>query len=167
MNRFQHDKSYTPATGRPENSPEQAARTGQHDILAPRPASCRPSLQTPASARTPMSKQHKQIDAHDQATNEFIALANPLVDDRGLERNLVSAALMAASGVYATFIAAGNQGFLAENGVDKVAGIYKNNLAYIQKRKKEELEAQGLKPKPLAEVQSDATNPTATYHAQQ
>lgn len=109
-----------------------------------------------------MSKQHKQIDTHNQATNEFIALANQLVNDRGFERNLVSAALMAASGVYATFIAAGNQGFLAENGVDKVAGIYKNNLAYIQKRKKEELEAQGLKPKPLAEVQGDATNPTDT-----
>src|SRR5690625_6131817 len=84
-----------------------------------------------------MSKQHKQIDAHNQATNEFIALANQLVNDRGFERNLVSAALMAASGVYATFIAAGNQGFLAENGVDKVASIYKNNLAYIQKRKKD------------------------------
>src|SRR5690625_5659387 len=102
-----------------------------------------------------MSNKHKQIDAHNQATNEFIALANQLVNDRGFERNLVSAALMAASGVYATFIAAGNQGFLAENGVDKVASIYKNNLAYIQKRKKEELEAQGLKPKPLAEVQGD------------
>jgi len=109
-----------------------------------------------------MSNKHKQIDAHNQATNEFIALANQLVNDRGFERNLVSAALMAASGVYATFIAAGNQGFLAENGVDKVASIYKNNLAYIQKRKKEELEAQGLKPKPLAEVQGDATNPTDT-----
>lgn len=109
-----------------------------------------------------MSKQHKQIDAHNQATNEFITLANQMVNERGFERNLVSAALMAASGIYATFIAAGNQGFLAENGVDKVAGIYKNNLAYIQKRKKEELEAQGLKPKPLAEVQGDAANPTDT-----
>lgn len=109
-----------------------------------------------------MSEQQKQIDAHNQATNEFIELANQMVNDRGFDRNLVSAALMAASGVYATFIAAGNKGFLADNGVEKVAKMYKNNLSYIQKRKKEDLEAQGLKPKPLAEIQGDAENPTDT-----
>jgi hypothetical protein len=109
-----------------------------------------------------MSEQQKQIDAHNQATNEFIELANKMVNERGFDRNLVSAAMMAASGVYATFIAAGNQGFLADNGVEKVASMYKNNLVYIQKRKKEDLEAQGLKPKPMAEIQGDAENPTST-----
>ncbi|WP_181918248.1 MULTISPECIES: DUF3144 domain-containing protein [unclassified Wenzhouxiangella] len=109
-----------------------------------------------------MSEQQKQIDAHNQATNEFIRLANEMVNDRGFDRNLVSAALMAASGVYATFVAAGNQGFLADNGVEKVASMYKNNLTYIQKRKKEDLEAQGLEPKPLGEIQGDAQNPTDT-----
>lgn len=107
-----------------------------------------------------MSEQQKQIDAHNQATNEFIELANEMVNERGFEQNLVSAALMAASGVYATFVAAGNQGFLAENGVDKVATMYKNNLAYIQQRKKEDLEAQGLKPVPKAEADKQAQNPT-------
>ncbi len=101
-----------------------------------------------------MSEQQKQIDAHNQATNEFIELANQMVNDRGFDSKLVSAALMAASGVYATFIAAGNQGFLAPGGVDKVAEMYKNNLTYIQQRKKEELEAQGLQPKPIAEAQT-------------
>ncbi len=100
-----------------------------------------------------MSEQQKQIDAHNQATSEFIELANQMVNDRGFDSKLVSAALMAASGVYATFIAAGNQGFLAQGGVDKVAEMYKNNLNYIQQRKKEELEAQGLQPKPMAEAQ--------------
>lgn len=109
-----------------------------------------------------MSEQQKQIDAHNQATNEFIELANKMVNERGFDRNLVSAAMMAASGVYATFIAAGNQGFLADNGVEKVASMYKNNLVYIQKRKKEDLEAQGLQPKPMAEIQGDAENPTST-----
>lgn len=103
-----------------------------------------------------MSDKQKQIDAHNQATNEFIELANKMTNDRGFDQNLVSAALMAASGVYATFIAAGNQGFLADNGVEKVATMYKNNLAYIQKRKKEDLEAQGLTPKPIAEAQGEA-----------
>lgn len=109
-----------------------------------------------------MSEQQKKIDAHNQATNEFIELANQMVNERGFDRNLVSAALMAASGVYSTFIAAGNQGFLAENGVQKVVNMYKNNLEYIQKRKKEDLEAQGLTPRPLAEIQGDAENPTDT-----
>ena len=100
-----------------------------------------------------MSEQQNQIDAHNQATNEFIELANKMVNERGFDSKLVSAALMAASGVYATFIAAGNQGFLAPGGVDKVAEMYKNNLAYIQTRKKEELEAKGLEAKPMAEAQ--------------
>lgn len=101
-----------------------------------------------------MSEKQKQIDAHNQATNEFIQLANEMVNERGFDSKLVSAALMAASGVYATFIAAGNKGFLAPGGVDKVVDMYKNNLTYIQKRKKEELEAQGLKPVPKAEAEA-------------
>ena len=92
-----------------------------------------------------------QIDAHNQATEQFIVLANEMVNEKGYDHNLVSAALMAASGVYATFVAAGNEGFLAPNGVNTVAETYKNNLAYIQKRKKEELEAKGIEVKPVAE----------------
>lgn len=102
-----------------------------------------------------MDKQ-QQIDAHNQAMGEFIQLANDLVNEKGFDMKLVSAAMMAASGVYATFTAAGNQGFLAPGGVDRVAEIYKRNLAYIQERKKEELEAQGLEPRPIAEIQGSA-----------
>lgn len=104
-----------------------------------------------------MSENHKKVDAHNQATAEFIDLANRMVNERGFDRNLISAALMAASGVYATYIAAGNQGFLADKGVEKVAALYKNNLAYIQQRKKEELEAEGLTARPMAEAQADET----------
>jgi len=92
-----------------------------------------------------------QIDAHNQATEQFISMANQMVNDKGYDPKLVSAALMAASGVYATFVTAGNDGFLAPNGVNTVAETYKNNLSYIQKRKKEELEAKGLEVKPVAE----------------
>jgi len=105
-------------------------------------------------------ERQKQLDAHNQATNEFIELANKMVNERGFEQSLVSAALMAASGVYATFVAAGNQGFLAEGGIDKVATMYRNNLAYIQRRKKEDLEAKGLEPMPKAEADKQAANPT-------
>ncbi|MGY6555466.1 MAG: hypothetical protein ACXIUM_13195 [Wenzhouxiangella sp.] len=104
-----------------------------------------------------MTDRQQQIDAHNQATGEFIQLANDLVNNKGFDMKLVSAALMAASGVYATFTAAGNQGYLAPSGVDRVADMYKNNLGYIQERKKEELKAQGLEARPIADVQNDGS----------
>ncbi|MFU8832783.1 MAG: DUF3144 domain-containing protein, partial [Wenzhouxiangella sp.] len=91
-----------------------------------------------------MSEKQKQIEAHNKATEQFIQLANRMANDEGQDIKMISAALMAASGVYATFMAAGNQGFLAPNGVERVAELYKKNLTYIQERKKTELEAQGL-----------------------
>ncbi len=103
-----------------------------------------------------MSEKQQQIEAHNKATDEFVQLANRMANEQGLDIKMVSAALMAASGVYATFMAAGNQGFLAPGGVDRVAEVYKRNLAYIQDRKKEELEAKGLKPKPVAQVKAEA-----------
>ena len=98
------------------------------------------------------SERRQQIDAHNQATEQFIQLANTMVNEKGYDSKLVSAGLMAASGIYATYVAAGNQGFLAPNGVKTVAKTYENNLAYIQKRKKEELEAKGLEVKPVSEA---------------
>jgi hypothetical protein len=100
-----------------------------------------------------MSEQQKQIEAHNKATEQFIQLANKMANDEGQDIRLISAALMAASGVYATFMAAGNQGFLAPGGIDKVAELYKKNLNYIQDRKKQELESQGLEAKPVSKVQ--------------
>ena len=78
---------------------------------------------------------------HDMATHRFIDLANEMTSE-GLDINLISAALMAASGIYATYAAAGNNGALESSGVDKVVEIYRNNLQHIQNRKREELEAQ-------------------------
>ena len=79
-------------------------------------------------------------DRHNQCTHKFIALANEL-KDLGHDPQLVSAALMAASGIYATYITAGNTGGLQPSGVDKVVMMYRRNLEHIQERKKEENEA--------------------------
>jgi len=102
-----------------------------------------------------MSDSQQQIDAHNQAMSEFIQMANKMVNEKGFDMKLISAAMMAASGVYATFTAAGNEGFLAPGGVDRVADMYKKNLTYIQQRKKEELEAKGLTPRPVAEAAAE------------
>ena len=75
---------------------------------------------------------------HNNCTNKFIDLANEL-KQQGYNSQLVSAALMSASGIYATYTATGNSGALEPSGVDKVVDMYKRNLEFIQVRKKEEI----------------------------
>ena len=80
-------------------------------------------------------------ESHNECTSKFIELANQLKNE-GHNQQLVSAALMAASGIYVTFISAGNDGGLQPSGVDKVVMMYRRNLEHIQERKKAEKEAQ-------------------------
>ena len=77
---------------------------------------------------------------HNHCTHKFIELANEL-KDQGYNPQLVSAALMSASGIYATYVTAGNEGGLQPSGVDKVVMMYRRNLEHIQERKKAENEA--------------------------
>ena len=80
-------------------------------------------------------------DSHNECTQKIIELANEL-KDLGHEPRLISAALMSASGIYATYITAGNTGGLQPSGVDKVVMMYRRNLEHIQERKKAESEAE-------------------------
>lgn len=77
-------------------------------------------------------------EQHQECTNRFIALANQMKDE-GVDIALVSGALMTASGIYATFIAAGNNGTLEASGVKKVVDLYQNTLERFQQVKKDEL----------------------------
>lgn len=114
-----------------------------------------------------MTDKNAQIQAHNEATSKFIDLANKLANEDGVDVKLISAALMAASGIYATFTTAGNNGFLGPGGVKQVADMYKKNLAYIQDRKRQELEAQGLKPRPVGQPGEtlSSTHPQRTGEA--
>jgi len=76
---------------------------------------------------------------HNKCASKFIETANEL-KDLGYDPQLVSAALMAASGIYATFVTAGNKGGLQPSGVDKVVMMFRRNLEHIQERKREEME---------------------------
>lgn len=83
-----------------------------------------------------MDEQEK----HRYCTNKFIELANQLKDE-GIERPLVSGSLMTASGIYATYVAAGNQGALEPSGVDKVVALYRRTLEHhqeVQKAKRQQ-----------------------------
>lgn len=78
---------------------------------------------------------------HQQCTAKFIDLANKF-KEAGHDTQMISAALMSASGIYATYTAAGNSGALELSGVDKVVNMYRRNLEHIQARKKEEILSQ-------------------------
>ena len=70
-------------------------------------------------------------------SERFIALANEMKNE-GKGQQMVNAALMSASGIYATYTAAGNDGGLNPTGVDKVVAVYKVNLENVQKLKKQQ-----------------------------
>ena len=67
----------------------------------------------------------------------FIALANEMKNE-GKSQQMVNAALMSASGIYATYTAAGNDGGLNPSGVDQVVAVYKANLENVQKLKQQQ-----------------------------
>jgi len=79
-------------------------------------------------------------EKHNHCTHKIIDLANELSGE-GYDPQLISAALMSASGIYATFITAGNTGGLQPSGVDKIVMMYRRSLEHIQERKKAESEA--------------------------
>jgi hypothetical protein len=78
-------------------------------------------------------------------TNKFIELANELKDE-GYNIELISAALMSASGVYATYVGAGNEGALEPSGIEKVASLYRRSLETIQERKKAKASTEQVGP---------------------
>ncbi|GAB3321865.1 DUF3144 domain-containing protein [Haliea atlantica] len=79
-------------------------------------------------------------EQHHQCMQRFIDLANTMKNE-GVPTRVISAGLMTASGVYATYTVAGNSGGLNPSGVDKVAEAYKENLQRIQEAKREEAQA--------------------------
>ncbi|MEQ8804043.1 MAG: DUF3144 domain-containing protein [Haliea sp.] len=81
-------------------------------------------------------------EKHSQCMERFIELANTMKND-GVPTRVVSAALMTASGVYATYSVAGNEGGLNASGVDKVTAAYKQNLENVQRAKREQANAAG------------------------
>ena len=78
-------------------------------------------------------------EKHQHCITKFVDLANQLHQE-DFEEPMISAALMAASGVYATYVAAGNAGGLEASGVDKVVAAYRGSLEHIQNFKKAESE---------------------------
>ena len=70
-------------------------------------------------------------EQHRYCTNKFIELANELKGEK-IDTALISGALMTASSIYATYVAAGNDGALQASGVDKVVEMYRRTLEHHQ-----------------------------------
>ena len=70
-----------------------------------------------------------------QGMNRFIDIANEMKDS-GVPVHVVSTAMMRAFCVYATFSVAGNTGGLTESGVEKMAEVFKQELADVQEARK-------------------------------
>ena len=62
-------------------------------------------------------------------------LAN-VIKDEGVSAKVVSAGLMTASGIYATYLAGGNDGGLTPSGIDKVTAVYRSQLESVQEAKR-------------------------------
>jgi hypothetical protein len=89
-----------------------------------------------------MGKNSKPTDQHNQAVNRLIETANDM-KDKGFDPRVVSAALISAAGIYATYVEAGNEGYLQPTGVDRLTEIFRQQVSYIQDVKKEELRQAG------------------------
>lgn len=84
-----------------------------------------------------MSKANMQ--EYNLLSQRFIALANEMKDE-GKSQQMVNAALMSASGIYATYTAAGNEGGLTASGVKQVVSVYQANLENVQKLKQQQMQ---------------------------
>ncbi|MEH6636335.1 MAG: DUF3144 domain-containing protein [Halioglobus sp.] len=80
-----------------------------------------------------MAKPDSEL--HQECMERFIKLANTMKDE-GITINVVSAGLMTSSAVYATFVAAGNDGGLSDTGIGKVTEHYRQQLEQVQEAKK-------------------------------
>jgi len=78
-------------------------------------------------------------EQHRSCTNKFIELANEFKAEK-IDISVISGALMTASAVYATYVAAGNNGTLEPSGVDKVMAIYRRTLEHHQATKRNKLD---------------------------
>ena len=74
--------------------------------------------------------------------NRFIDLANE-IHNGGVSTEIVSSGLMTACAVYATYVVTGNAGALRDSGVEKITGLFSEELAHVQRAKVEQAEREG------------------------
>ncbi len=76
-----------------------------------------------------------KVEHLDECIERFVKLANTMQREN-IPKGVISTALMTASGVYATYVAAGNEGGLTRSGMDKITAAYRDQLEQVQSLKK-------------------------------
>lgn len=88
-------------------------------------------------------------DNNREQMEQFSALVQRLVElcnetkNEGMPVASVNAAMISACATYATYAAAGNNGYLQQTGVDKTVAAFRRQLTHIQKIKKQQLNPDG------------------------
>ena len=77
-----------------------------------------------------------------ECVNRFIEMANTMANE-GKSREMVSSGLMTACAVYATYVVTGNDGALRESGIDKITGLFNQELSQVQKAKVQRAKREG------------------------
>ena len=77
-----------------------------------------------------------------ECVNRFIDLANEMKNE-GKSLELISSGFMAACSVYSTYAVTGNDGALMDSGVEKMAALFKEELANVQQAKIEQARREG------------------------
>ncbi len=76
-----------------------------------------------------------KVENLDECIERFVKLANTMQREQ-VPKGVISTALMTASGIYATYVAAGNEGGLTSSGMDKITAAYRGQLEQVQEVKK-------------------------------
>ena len=77
-----------------------------------------------------------------ECVNRFIDLANEMKEE-GKSLQLISSGLMTACGLYSTYVVTGNDGALGDSGVEKMAALFQEELAQVQRAKIEQARLEG------------------------
>jgi hypothetical protein len=86
-----------------------------------------------------------KVEKLDECIEQFVKLANTLQKEK-IPQGVISTAMMTASGIYATFVAAGNDGGVTESGIDKIVSAYRAQLEQVQAAKKARNEERAKSP---------------------
>lgn len=101
---------------------------------------------TDKSQETKVVGISKDFAEYEELVSRFVSLANHMKDE-GKAPPTINASLMLASGLYATYLAVGNDGQLDAKGVKEVAEVYRKNLSSVQRLKQQ---AQSRQNRPRA-----------------
>ena len=88
------------------------------------------------------NEENDKLEQFGELVKRFIDLSNEMKNE-GKPVNMIGSAMMSALATYATYSAAGNDGYLEQSGVEKVVAAFRHQLSHYQEVKKQQLNPDG------------------------